>query len=134
MVDELLPGQLASPWRAIHTATWVGAIIALFAVNDTADFIGKPTWWQLHGLGVIPFVVPMIAGLVAYFNIRRCLWVSALGVVSLAVTAFVTRPAAPGAAVVEAAIAVAVFLLVVACMSGRMLANSVAAQPAPPDS
>lgn len=120
MAEDLQPGQLTPGWRAASTVGWLGVIISLFAVSDTADFIGKPTWWQLNSLTFVPFIVPLIAGAIAYVNMRFTLWVSLLGVVSIGLSALVTRAAAPGAAIVEAAIAAAILLVTIASSAGRV--------------
>ena len=125
MVTDLDPGQLTTGWRTVATLGWLGAVIALFASSDIADFIGKPTWWQLHGLVFVPFILPLIAGGVAYVNLHSTLWVSLLGAISIGVSAIVTRGVAPGAALVEAAICVAMLLLTAACYAGRVVAAPV---------
>lgn len=120
LVGDLAPGQLSPGWRTTSTVGWLGVVIGLFAIHDTADFIGKPTWWQLHSLGLVPFIIPLIAGGVAYVNWRWTVWVSFVGALSIGVSALVSRTVAPGAALVEAAIALAVVLLTIACLAGRV--------------
>ncbi len=131
LLDDLAPGQLSPGWRTASTVGWLGVVIGLFAVHDTADFIGKPTWWQLHGLGLVPFIIPLIAGGAAYVNWRWTVWVSFIGALSIGVSALVSRTVAPGAALVEAAIALAVVLLTIACLSGRVRRRVTSATGAP---
>jgi hypothetical protein len=123
-VRDLTPGQLTSGWRALLAISWVGVLVALIAVDETADFIGKPTWFQLHSLTALPFVLPAVAGVIAYINLRWTSWSSAVGVVSMGATAAVTRSEAPGAALVLGAVALGMLLITVACQAGRVVARA----------
>jgi hypothetical protein len=116
----LKPGQIDKPWRWILQAGWILIVITMFAVGGGSQQIGKPTWWlDIVALIVVPFVLPVLAVVMAVRNAPRALVIGWLAAVSLAVTAvFDIRPS-PGAALVEGGLALAGLLVTTSALAGR---------------
>jgi NaMN:DMB phosphoribosyltransferase len=106
-------------------ATWVGVFVAYAAVWKASEELGLATWWlgpradpQPLIVRLGPFIVAVVFGLLAIYNVRR---LPILGLVGAAVLAAIAVPdlwRSIGLATVEFAIAGAVVLVSAASFTG----------------
>jgi hypothetical protein len=116
----LTPGQIDKPWRWVLQVGWVLIVVTMFAVGGGSQQIGKPTWWlDTAAFIAVPFVFPVLAVVLAVRNAPRALAFGWLGAVSLAVTAALDIRPSPGAAFVEAGLALAALLVTTSALAGR---------------
>jgi hypothetical protein len=118
--SALKPGQIDTPWRWVLQVGWILIVITMFAVGGGSQQIGKPTWWlDIVALIVVPFVLPVLAVVMAVRNAPRALIAGWLATLSLASTAvFDVRPS-PGAAFIEGGLALAGLLVTTSALAGR---------------
>jgi hypothetical protein len=71
-------------------ASWSASFFAFAAVWKTSEEIGIGTWWlgprsepQPLSIRILPFVITMLMGLLAVYNVRR------IAVMSIAASAFI---------------------------------------------
>jgi hypothetical protein len=117
----LRAGQIDKPWRWVLQVGWVLIVITMFAVGGGSQQLGKPTWWlDLPPAIVVPFILPVLAVLLAVRNAPRALLVGWLASASLALTAALDIRPSPGAALIEAGLALAGALITTSALAGRM--------------
>jgi len=114
------PGELTIGWRWVLTLGWVGVVVGLMAVADTARVLNKPPFWLDHGLIVVPFTMPVLAAAAAFANHRLAIWLGAAAAVTLGVLAVVDVRATPGIAASLGVLALVGALTTLASLAGRM--------------
>jgi len=119
------PGELTSAWRVALVLTWVGVFLAYLAVWKTSEEIGIATWWlgpssnpQPVPVRLIPFLVAVVFGILASYNVRRMPWISLGGSAVLASIAVPDLSRSVGLATIEFVIAGAVALVSLASLTG----------------
>jgi hypothetical protein len=122
----LRPGDVVMGWRWVLAIGWVGIIGCLMIVAGAGEVTGRAVWWfgpdterQSMLLMVLPFVLPVAVVVMASQGARYVVEVSALATVSVAVTAWIDRDDAPGAAAITALVALAGLLVTLAALAGR---------------
>jgi len=105
--------------------TWVGVFVAYLAVWKASEEIGIATWWlgpssnpQPVPVRLIPFLVAVVFGILASYNVRRMPWISLGGSAVLASIAVPDLSRSVGLATIEFVIAGAVALVSLASLTG----------------
>ena len=106
--------------------TWVMIFLSYMAVWKASEELGIGTWWlgprsnpQPTVVSLIPFVIIVLVGVSASFNIRHLPWIGVAGSVALALIAIPDLSRSTGLAVVEFAIAGAAMMVSLASLTGR---------------
>jgi hypothetical protein len=110
--------RLTLTWRWIVGLAWAAVCAGFGAVVDLGDYLGKlPAWWDWR-LAVA--VLPVATIVLTVLGARAILALSAASTVLVGALAVVDLVAErPGAAAVEAILAVAALLVTVAAVGGR---------------
>jgi predicted membrane channel-forming protein YqfA (hemolysin III family) len=118
-------GHLTTAWHAMVVATWVGVFVAYAAVWKASEELGLATWWlgpranpQPLIVRLGPFIVAVVFGLLAIYNVRRLPILGLVGATVLAAIAVPDLWRSTGLATVEFAIAGAVVLVSTASFTG----------------
>ena len=105
--------------------TWVGVFVAYLAVWKVSEEIGIATWWlgprsspQPLAVRLVPFVVTVVFGILASYNVPRMPLIGLVGSLTLAAIAVPDLSRSTGLAMIEFAIAGAVLLVSVASFTG----------------
>lgn len=124
---HLRPGDVLVGWRWVLALGWTGIIGCLMIVAGAGEVTGRAVWWfgadsdrRSLLVMVLPFVLPVAVVVMASQGARYVVEVSALATISTAVTAWLDRDDAPGAAAITALIAAAGLLLTLAALAGRV--------------
>lgn len=122
----LRPGQVIYAWRTVLAVGWVALVVCLFIVAGAGEVSGRPVWWfghesdrQMLPVMLVPFVLPLAVIAMAWRGTRFVVAVSLAATLVLAVTAWLDRDDAPGAAAMTALITVAALALSLAAFAGR---------------
>ncbi len=125
------PGQLTPGWRRVAIIGWAFVVYGISAAAQAGDQLGKPPWWLDGPLVVVPFLLPVLAGVSAILNSRRSTLFGFAAVAGLAAVALADRTASPGVAAAEGIVALVGLLTTAAASAGRVpLAPSPAPSPA----
>lgn len=117
--------QLSRGWSRIGLVTWSGALLALAAVAVTSRTVGKPVWWigpSTDPSSFVSLLVPvtltvapaMTIVTASHRSVRTGLACSA----GIAVMAVFDAGGSPGAAVIQAIVALATAAISVALRAG----------------
>jgi hypothetical protein len=130
----LRPGQLTVAWQIMLAASWSAAFFAFAAVWKTSEEIGIGTWWlgpraqpQPLLIRSVPFVITMLMGLLAVYNVRRIALMSITASIVVAIIAVLDISRSGGLAAIEFAIAASMLLVSV----GALIASARRASTVP---
>ncbi|WP_394931755.1 hypothetical protein [uncultured Ilumatobacter sp.] len=119
------PGQVTTGWQMLLGAAWTASFFAFAAVWKTSQDIGIGTWWlgaraqpQSVMIKIIPFVLIIVVGLAAIYNLRRVALVSLAGSVGVALIAVFDISRSGGLAAIEFAIAASLATVSVGALTG----------------
>ena len=125
------PGQVTAGWQMLLGAAWTAVFFAFAAVWKTSQDIGIGTWWlgaraqpQSVTIKIIPFVLPIVIGLAAIYNLRRVALISLAGSLRVALIAVFDMSRSGGLAAIEFAIAASVALISVGAFTGTYRATT----------
>lgn len=125
-VPALRPGDVVLGWRWVLAIGWIGIMGCLMIVAGAGEVTGRAVWWfgpdtERRSLLVMvaPFVLPTAVVVMASQGTRFVVEASALATASVALTAWIDRHDAPGAAAITALIGLAGLLITVAALAGR---------------
>jgi len=106
---------------------WATAFFAFAAVWKTSEEIGIGTWWlgaraqpQPMLLRIAPFVLVLLIGMLAVYNVRRTGLISAVGAALIAVVAVFDMSRSGGLAAIEFAIAASMMLVSIGAIIGAV--------------
>ncbi len=110
--------------------TWAMVFLAYMAVWKASEELGIGTWWlgprsnpQPTIVNLIPFVIVVLVGLAASFDIRHLPWIGIGASVALVLVAIPDLSRSTGLAVVEFAIAGAALTVSLASLTGTYRKN-----------
>ena len=119
------PGQVTTGWQMLLGAAWTAAFFAFAAVWKTSQDIGIGTWWlgaraqpRSVAIKIIPFVLAIVIGLAAIYNLRRVALISLAGSVGVALIADFDMSRSGGLAAIEFAIAASVAVISIGAFTG----------------
>jgi hypothetical protein len=128
------PGQVTPGWQMMLGAAWTVAFFAFSAVWKTSQDIGIGTWWlgaraqpQSVTIKIIPFVLAIVIGLAAIYNLRRVALISLAGSLGVALIAVFDVSRSGGLAAIEFAIAASLAIISVGALTGTYRVASTAA-------
>jgi hypothetical protein len=120
----LRPGQLTLAWQIMLAASWSAAFFAFAAVWKTSEEIGIGTWWlgpraqpQPLWVRIMPFVIALLLGLLAVYNLRRVAVMSICASALIAIIAAFDTSRSGGLAAIEFAIAGSMLLISVGALA-----------------
>ena len=120
----LQPGQLTVAWQIMLAASWSAAFFAFAAVWKTSEEIGIGTWWlgpraqpQPLLIRILPFVITMLLGLLAVYNVRRIAVMSIIASVLIAIIGVFDMSRSGGLAAIEFVIAGSMLLVSVGALA-----------------
>ena len=112
-------------------AAWAASFFAFAAVWKTSQDIGIGTWWlgaraqpQSVMIKIIPFVLIIVVGLAAIYNLRRVALISLAGSLAVALIAVFDISRSGGLAAIEFAIAASLAVISVGALTGTYRAAS----------
>lgn len=121
------PGRLRPEWQIVLLVAWTAAFFAFSAVWKVSQEIGIGTWWlgpradpQPTVVKILPFVLAVVVGLVAIYNVRRAALISLAGSIGVAIIATVDLSRAGGLAAIEFTIAACTAVVSVAALTGAV--------------
>ncbi|WP_395155578.1 hypothetical protein [Ilumatobacter sp.] len=119
------PGQVTTGWQMLLGAAWTASFFAFAAVWKTSQDIGIGTWWlgaraqpQSPTIKIIPFVLAIVIGLAAIYNLRRVALISLTGSLGVALIAVFDISRSGGLAAIEFAIAASLATISVGAFTG----------------
>jgi hypothetical protein len=100
---------------------WGIVVYGISASGQGGDQLGKPPWWlDSPPLTVIPFVLPLSAGIAAIRNWRCSTLLGVAAALATGVVAVIDRTDSPGVAAAEGVVALIGLVTTVAASAGRM--------------
>ena len=107
-------------------ATWAMVFLSYMAVWKASEELGIGTWWlgprsnpQPTAVNLIPFVIIVLVGGAASFDIQHLPWIGIGGSAALALIAIPDLSRSTGLAAIEFAIAGAAMIVSLASLTGR---------------
>lgn len=124
---------MTTGWQILLSAAWTAGFFAFTAVWKTSQDIGIGTWWlgaraqpQPVTIKIIPFVLTIVIGLAAIYNLRRIALISLAGSFGVALIAVFDISRSGGLAAIEFAIAASLALISVGALTGTYRATTTA--------
>ena len=118
-------GELTPQWRLVMVVTWAMVFLSYMAMWKASEELGIGTWWlgprsnpQPTVVSLIPFVIIVLVGGAASFNIRYLPWIGIAGSLALTLIAIPDLSRSVGLAVVEFAIAGAAMIVSLTSLTG----------------
>ncbi|MFT7392793.1 MAG: hypothetical protein ACI83Y_000456 [Candidatus Azotimanducaceae bacterium] len=116
---------MTTGWQMLLGAAWTASFFAFAAVWKTSQDIGISTWWlgaraqpQSVTIKIIPFVLSIVIGLAAIYNLRRVALISLAGSFGVALIAVFDISRSGGLAAIEFAIAASLAAISVGAFTG----------------
>ncbi len=122
-------GRLVPFWRIALGGAWIAAFFAYAAVWQASVQLGIATWWigprsqpTPTAIRILPFFLCLTVAVLALYNLRRLVEISAVGAALAAVFALPDLERSVGLAVVELVIAGILAVVTAASATGRYVA------------
>ncbi len=127
----LQPGQFTVAWQIMVSASWTAAFFAFAAVWKTSEEVGIGTWWlgpraqpEPVFVRILPFLITLLLGMLAVYNVRRAAWLGIAGSILLAVGAAFDMSRSGGLAAIEFTIAGSMLLVSIGAAFGAVRQDS----------